>query len=117
MPPPLPRTGPQCPNGLVPREAYRGDRVCVTPQAHEQTIADNVAAPSHTRPDGLCVPGFVWREARPDDHVCVTPQTRAQTQSDNQRVLSTLVPVDRPGIPHRGSIRRWPSHETIKVHT
>jgi DNA-binding winged helix-turn-helix (wHTH) protein len=74
----------QCPNGLVPRQAFHGDRVCVTKAVHEQTIADNIAAPSRTLPNGLCMRGYVWRRANPDDHVCVTRAAREQAQSDNQ---------------------------------
>jgi hypothetical protein len=74
-----------CGNGLVPREAFRGDRVCVAQAAHDQTIADNIAAPSRTLPNGLCVRGYLWRRANPDDHVCVLPATREQTQSDNRQ--------------------------------
>jgi hypothetical protein len=74
-----------CGNGLVPREAFRGDGVCVTQAVHDQTIADNVAAPTRTKPDGSCVPGFVWRESSLSDHICVLPATRAQTWSDNRR--------------------------------
>jgi DNA-binding winged helix-turn-helix (wHTH) protein len=73
-----------CQNGLVPRQAFRGDRVCVTPAVRAQTIADNIAAPSRTLPSGLCMRGYVWRRANPDDHVCVTRAAREQAQSDNQ---------------------------------
>jgi hypothetical protein len=74
--------------GLVPRGAYSGDQVCVEPRILYQAIADNRAAPSRIKPDGLCVQGYVWREAIPSDHVCVTPQTRTQTRADNVRVSS-----------------------------
>ncbi len=92
--------GNPCQNGLVPREAFADDRVCVTAVVREQTIADNTAAPSRTEANGLCIRGYVWREANPADHVCVTPATRKQTQSDNRAVsLSTppLVPRGQPG--------------------
>jgi hypothetical protein len=75
----------QCANGLMTRDAFRGDRVCVTRAVHDQTISDNVAAPSRIKPNGTCVQGYVWREANPTDHVCVLPTTRAQTWSDNRR--------------------------------
>src|SRR5262249_26227489 len=48
----------QCQNGLVPRQAFQGDRVCVSHAAREQTIADNIAAPSRTMPNGLCIAGY-----------------------------------------------------------
>jgi hypothetical protein len=74
-----------CAIGLLPREAFQSDHVCVTLAVHEQTIADNIAAPSRTKPDGSCVQGYVWREASASDHICVLPATRAQTWSDNRR--------------------------------
>jgi len=83
-----PDTPARCADGLVPREAFRDDRVCVTQAVHEQTIADNIAAPSRTLPNGLCMPGYLWRRANPSDHVCVTPPARAQAQSDNSRASS-----------------------------
>jgi hypothetical protein len=90
----------QCRNGLVPRQAFRGDRVCVTNAVREQTIADNIAAPSRTLPNGLCISGYVWRRANPDDHVCVTRAAREQAQADNQAALLSTpppVPRGRPG--------------------
>lgn len=72
-----------CPSGLVPREAFAGDRVCVTRAEHDQVIADNLAGPTRSKPDGTCVRGYVWREARPSDHVCVLPEIRTQTRRDN----------------------------------
>jgi hypothetical protein len=72
-------------SGLVPREAFRGDTVCVDRGVHDQTIADNLAAPSHTLPNGLCIKGYLWRRANPDDHVCVLPASREQAQIDNKR--------------------------------
>jgi hypothetical protein len=74
-----------CEPGLVPRDAYRGDPVCVTPQARDQTNIDNLVAPSHTNPQGLCYHGYFWRRAIPSDHVCVTPETRARVQAENAR--------------------------------
>jgi hypothetical protein len=74
-----------CGIGLLPRDAFRGDAVCVTQAVHDQTIADNIAAPSRTKPGGGCVFGYVWREANASDHTCVLPATRAQTWSDNRR--------------------------------
>ena len=78
----------KCEDGLERRDAFRGDEVCVTRAVHDQTIADNAAAPSRTLPNGLCVKGYVWRRARAEDHVCVLPDTRAQTQLDNQRAAA-----------------------------
>jgi hypothetical protein len=99
----------------VRRDAFRGDEVCVAQVVHDQTIADNIAAPSHTLPNGLCVRGYLWRRANPDDHVCVLPASREQTQIDNKRacpggncnvaVPAPVTTVSRPG------------HDTPVVHT
>jgi hypothetical protein len=78
-----------CKPGLVLREAYAGDQVCVTPQVHAQASADNRAAARRQVPSGRCIAGYVWRQADPRDHVCVTPQTRAQVTKDN------AAPTDR----------------------
>ena len=78
-----------CRDGLVPREAFPGDRLCVSPQTHAQVLQDNGLAASRREPGGgaygpnTCRAGFVWRAARPDDLVCVTPEIRSQTASDN----------------------------------
>jgi len=81
----VPSDNPQpCGNGLVPRDAFRGDGVCVTQAVHDQAIADNIAAPSRTLSSGLCVRGYLWRRARTEDHTCVLPATREETQLDNQ---------------------------------
>ena len=83
-----------CIEGYVWREAYEGDRVCVTPAVRAQTARDNQLASSRRMPDGgahgpdTCQPGFVWREARPEDHVCVTPEVREQTARDNREAPS-----------------------------
>jgi hypothetical protein len=124
----------QCPNGLVRRDAFRGDPACVTTTVHDQTIADNTAGPLRTRPDGGCIRGYVWREASADDHVCVLPATRTQTRSDNQRqcggdlhcrtnagslnpVVKTVVThprqvIFRPSRPKYGTTKRSSSRET-----
>ncbi|GAC1566063.1 MAG: hypothetical protein NVS3B17_23790 [Vulcanimicrobiaceae bacterium] len=87
--PPLAFGADTCAVGYVWREAYRSDRVCVTPQTRRQAVADNSAASERRNPSGdfgpdTCVDGFVWREAIASDHVCVTPSVRSQTASDNR---------------------------------
>jgi DNA-binding winged helix-turn-helix (wHTH) protein len=79
----------QCGPGLVPREAFVGDRVCASSAVHDQTIADNITAPSRTLPNGLCIPDYVWRRAIPGDRVCVTTTTRDRTRSDNMTGTSS----------------------------
>jgi hypothetical protein len=101
--------------GLVPREAFRGDTVCVEPRVHDQTIADNIAAPSRTLPNGLCVRGYLWRRANPDDHVCVLPATREQAQIDNQRACRDGR-CNVAAIPAPVTTIRRPGHNTLAVH-
>ena len=82
-----------CIQGYVWREAFPGDRVCVTPDVRAQTARDNQAARSRVEPDprkrpygsDTCVQGYVWRAASPTDRVCVTPDTRARAREDNQQ--------------------------------
>jgi hypothetical protein len=97
---------PKCDTGLVPRDAYRSDPVCVAPIVRDRTIADNIASPSRTQPNGSCIAGYVWREANSDDHVCVLPATREQTWSDNKRncgddrCQARAVPTENTGSEH-----------------
>ena len=102
--------------GLVPREAFQSDGVCVTLAVHEQTIADNIAAPSRTKPDGSCVRGYVWREASASDHICVLPATRAQTWSDNRRQCGDERCTAR-GVPTQNTVpeRAMPDTERTKL--
>jgi hypothetical protein len=96
--------------GLVPREAYSGDQACVTRAVHDQTIADNTAAPSRTRPNGSCIEGYVWREANASDHVCVTPPTRAQVHVDNATVQCAAGSRDigcQPSARSKAPPRHW----------
>jgi hypothetical protein len=81
-----------CKKGFVWREAFEGDKVCVTPQIREQTAADNAAASGRIKPDGRCIQGFVWRDAGPNDHVCVPPSMRSQAKLDNQQSAYRVAP-------------------------
>jgi hypothetical protein len=83
----------QCARDYVWREAFPGDRVCVTPESHQRAAADNrMGAVRHDRSAGpdVCSQGFVWREARPSDRVCVLPATHADTASENRLHVSRL---------------------------
>jgi len=88
----------RCLQGWVWREAYPGDKVCVTGAIRSQAAADNAAAASRRNPNGgpfgpdTCIQGYVWREARPTDHVCVTPATRTQAAQDNAAASSRANP-------------------------
>jgi hypothetical protein len=69
-----------CKSGTVPRRAFAGDSDCVSPAVGALTLLDNIAAPSHTNPEGSCVVGYGWRLASSADHVCVsTTPAGAQT--------------------------------------
>ena len=88
-----------CASGLVWRERFDGDAVCVPPDQRwklengycrsgyvwrERFNGDSVCVPPQQRymlANGYCRSGYVWREAAPGDHVCVTPAQRAQAQA------------------------------------
>ena len=62
-----------CPSGLVWRERFDGDTVCVLPGERDQNRRQRglvVGAPS------ACPSGLVWRERFDGDTVCVTPIER-----------------------------------------
>ena len=85
---PLPYGPDTCAQGYVWRDAFAGDRICVTPASRNQAASDNAAAASRVNPQGAwgpntCVNGYVWRVARPSDLVCVTPAVRNQTATEN----------------------------------
>ncbi|MGH7846980.1 MAG: hypothetical protein ACREQW_17695 [Candidatus Binatia bacterium] len=82
-----------CVAAYVRREAFPGDRVCVTVETRAQAMRDNIQAPSRRNPLGphgldSCIEGYVWREAFPGDRVCVTPETRALTARDNSEAVN-----------------------------
>jgi hypothetical protein len=83
-----------CVQGYVWREAFAGDRVCVTAAIRLQVAQDNKLAASRRSPNGgpygadTCLAGFVWREAGPSDHVCVPAADRQQALLDNQAAAS-----------------------------
>jgi cysteine-rich secretory family protein len=84
----------RCIAGYIPREAFPGDDICVTPTTHQRALADNAAGPSRIEPGKngygpqACKSGYVWREARVSDLVCVTPDVRTQTKYDNSQATS-----------------------------
>lgn len=76
-----PQPSSACRQGLVWREAFRGDFVCVTPESRSQAAREN-ADPAHAEP---CQPGYVWREAIPTDHICVLVARRTAVAEENRR--------------------------------
>jgi hypothetical protein len=88
-----------CKEGYVFRQAFAGDKACVTAQSRAQASADNQAATARraSLASDACARGYVWRQATPQDHVCVTPQARDQISQDNQLSASRIV-VARPVV-------------------
>jgi hypothetical protein len=82
-----------CRDGEVWRAAAADDHVCVTPDTHRRTLAENAEAASHVRPRSteMCLAGFVWRQAYPGDHVCVSPASRDQAAADNEAERTPVV--------------------------
>lgn len=87
----------ECLSGYVWREAFRGDKVCVTPQIRSRTEIENSRAAMTREPAGgaygtsTCKQGYVWREAVPSDLVCVAPAARDQARADNAAAASRRV--------------------------
>lgn len=84
-----------CQAGYVWREAFEGDRVCVTSAASQLAQNENRLSPSRTEAaegdEPACKPGFVWREAGPDDRVCVTPARKAAVAAENEAAASKRI--------------------------
>lgn len=75
----------QCLPGLVWREAFPGDHVCVPGASRTRAAADNARAPRRTvRGSDLCRHGFVWRDAEPGDKICTTGTVRARSAQENR---------------------------------
>jgi hypothetical protein len=82
-----------CKQGFVWRNAFDGDKVCVTSQTRDEAAADNAAGPGRKQKNSdYCIQGFVWRGARPSDHVCVTPATRSEVAADNAQAGNRALP-------------------------
>jgi hypothetical protein len=85
-----------CIQGYIWREAFPGDRVCVTPLTRLYAAADNKLAASRLERDpskrhqgqDTCLQEFVWREAGPKDRVCTDRGTREQAAEDNKQAAS-----------------------------
>ena len=78
-----------CKPGLVWREAYFGDNVCVSRPERDEALAQNANAERNRRPGGgaygtnTCRDGYVWRVANAEDVVCVTPFERQKAAEQN----------------------------------
>jgi hypothetical protein len=86
-----------CQQGYVWREAYFGDKVCVTPDQRDQAAYDNAQAPYRVDPYGAygpntCISGYVWRVAHAADLVCVEPWVRDQVAFDNAQAAYRIQP-------------------------
>lgn len=95
--------GDECIHGYVWREAFRGDRVCVTPETRRQAANDNRQAAARRDPGGgrygqdTCRQGYVWREAGPNDRVCVTPAIRQAAAQDNAKAAQRIARGENRG--------------------
>jgi len=104
-----------CKSGFVWREAFPGDRVCVTPANRQAVRTENALGPSRRSPTGgpygpaTCRPGFVWREARPSDLVCVPPASRSREVSNNGSAVFRL--EDPTQVPRGGVSVRTSYHQ------
>ncbi len=83
------RPGNPCENGLVLRDIFPEDLVCVKPEVREQVKADNAAAREPNpaeRQSGVQLLPVRLRLARraADDLVCVTPEIRTRTAEENR---------------------------------
>jgi WD40 repeat protein len=112
---------PRCDKGVVPRNAFAGDPLCVAPARREQVAQDNAQRSARVSPTDrtygpeTCEQGYVWREAdRPlrgdafTDRACVTPAERnraavegrqltdRRAQSTAQLAPPTNLTVDAP---------------------
>jgi hypothetical protein len=97
----------ECAKGYVWREAFPGDRICVTPETHDMVADENRNADKFRKKDGNgeCEFGYVWRMAGPQDTVCVTQMERDQAQQDNSMAKTRVVsaaPTRHPDLPPPG---------------
>ena len=88
----------QCKLGFVWREAFAGDKVCVSGEVRTQSAQDNAQAAQRRDPNGAygpnsCKLGYVWREAGPNDQVCVAGAVRDQAAADNAQAVARRDPV------------------------
>lgn len=67
------KTAAPCPSGLVWRERFDGDTVCVLPGERDANRRNRGLS---TGPASACPSGLVWRERFDGDTVCVTPLER-----------------------------------------
>jgi hypothetical protein len=76
-----------CRPGLVWRDRFDGDAVCVTPAERKKVHDDN----PDRQPGGgaygpyTCKQGFVWRDSFDGDYACVTPQEREEERREAGR--------------------------------
>lgn len=85
LPSSFPASADHCVSGLVWREAFPGDIVCVHPDSRDQAAGDNAAARSRIAP---CEQGFVPRGATRSDRACVTIAARDQASAENRENLA-----------------------------
>jgi hypothetical protein len=74
---PAPQAATRCPSGLVWRERFDGDTVCVLPGERDENRRRRGLAIGQA---SLCPSGLVWRERFDGDTVCVTPLERDENR-------------------------------------
>jgi hypothetical protein len=102
-----------CKAGFVWREAFSGDKVCVTPTDRDTARSENANAWWRTTGTGnpaWCVSGYVWREARPTDYVCVPPASRDRERSNDAAAVQRL--EDASQTPQGGVYASFPYNQT-----
>jgi hypothetical protein len=93
-----------CQPGLVWRQTWTSDYVCVTPADQQLNAAYNAWWPYTISPNGgaygpyTCRQGYVWREAIPYDLVCVPPSVRDteaynNTQAGANQIQQVSMPI------------------------
>ncbi|SFK35353.1 PASTA domain-containing protein [Caulobacter sp. UNC279MFTsu5.1] len=102
-----------CVEGFVWREAWPGDRVCVTPESRYLAAQENAQAAARRSPYGgaygpdTCLQGYVWRDGFVGDHVCVSGERRSVVAQENAagpsryRACRPKIVIPRPRIPGR----------------
>lgn len=82
-------TGALCQSGLVWRERFDGDTVCVKPDERYRLA------------DGTCRNGWVWRDSFQGDGVCVTPGERdaAKKQARPVKKIGRAKPAEQSAEP------------------
>jgi len=96
----------RCPSGLVWRDRFKGDALCVTPDER------------YRLEDGTCRSGYVWRDTFPGDLVCVTPAERAAAKAKAPPPSSAQTPPPSPPKPVKalGKLRGVKANNDVEIY-